>query len=170
MFAAFRHGARCLALATLALLAAGCLGGADREAWPEAAAVPPAAITHPARQRVVDTALAQLGVPYRYGGSTPQQGFDCSGLVQYSYTAAGVKIPRTSRAQLEATAPVPLSDAQPGDLVFFQGPQYSHVGIYLGAGRFVHAPQTGRSVEIGSLGSSWYRARFVRAGTAFTPP
>jgi len=117
----------------------------------------------PVRSHIVFTALQMVGAPYRYGGSTPA-GFDCSGLVQYAYRSAGLRVPRTSREQLTATAPVPLAEAAPGDLLFFQGKDSSHVGIYLGEGRFVHAPFTGRNVEIGRLDDGYYRSNFVRAG------
>ena len=104
-----------------------------------------------------------VGVPYRYGGESPD-GFDCSGLVQYAYRSAGVSVPRTSRDQLRASSPVPLADAAAGDLVFFQSKDFSHVGIYLGQGRFVHAPATGRAVAIASFNEAYYRRNFVRAG------
>jgi cell wall-associated NlpC family hydrolase len=117
----------------------------------------------PVRSRIVFTALQMVGVPYRYGGATPD-GFDCSGLVQWSYRNAGVPVPRTSREQFQAAAPVPLASASPGDLVFFRSRDYSHVGIYVGENRFVHAPNTGRSVEITSLDDPWYQKNFVRAG------
>jgi murein DD-endopeptidase len=158
--------------ATAALLVAGmglALGGCFQAAQvPEApvagvATRPDGAEPDPVRSRIVFTALQMVGAPYRYGGESPA-GFDCSGLVQYAYRSAGVTVPRTSRDQLAATAPVPLADAGPGDLVFFRSKDYSHVGIYLGQGRFVHAPSTGRTVAIGSFNEAWYRSNFVRAG------
>ncbi|MBM4197064.1 MAG: NlpC/P60 family protein [Gammaproteobacteria bacterium] len=156
---------RWLLVASLAVLA-GC--GTERSVRdaPVATPIPPSVRTleDPRRRTVVDTALAQLGVRYKYGGNSPREGFDCSGLVKYAYDAAGMSVPRVSRDQLAATRPVPLEKAEPGDLVFFRSEDYSHVGIYLGEGRFVHAPQSGRAVEIGSFGNDWYRRRFVRAG------
>jgi cell wall-associated NlpC family hydrolase len=117
---------------------------------------------------VVATARSQLGVPYRYGGATPA-GFDCSGLVLYAYRDAGVALPRTAADQMAATAPLTLENAEAGDLLFFRdGDRTSHVAIYLGAGQFVHAPSTGKNVSIDSLGSSYWRMRFARAGRVAT--
>jgi cell wall-associated NlpC family hydrolase len=151
--------ARLLAAAT-ALALSGCFqAGTAPEASPGATRAEP----DPVRNQIVFTALQMVGVPYRYGGSTPQ-GFDCSGLVQYAYGHAGVSVPRTARAQLEASRPVPLADARPGDLLFFRSEDWSHVGIYLGEGRFVHAPSTGRNVSVANFSDAWYRRNFVRAG------
>ncbi|WKZ12078.1 MAG: C40 family peptidase [Gammaproteobacteria bacterium] len=155
--------------ATLALALGGCFQTAS---LPNAPAPVPAAAApideatppDPLRSRIVFTALQMVGVPYRYGGATPE-GFDCSGLVQYSYRNAGLAVPRTSREQFRVSAPVAIDHAAPGDLVFFRSKDYSHVGIYLGDGRFVHAPNTGRTVEITSLDEPYYRRNFVSAGT-----
>jgi cell wall-associated NlpC family hydrolase len=117
----------------------------------------------PVRSRIVFTALQMVGVPYRYGGDAPD-GFDCSGLVQYAYRNAGLSVPRTSREQLRASRPVTLDEADPGDLLFFRSKDDSHVGIYVGEGRFVHAPATHRTVSIGRLTDAYYRRHFVRAG------
>ena len=117
----------------------------------------------PVRSRIVFTALQMVGVPYRYGGESPD-GFDCSGLVQFAYRSAGISVPRTSRDQLQASAPVTLAEASAGDLLFFHSKDFSHVGIYLGQGRFVHAPATGMNVSIASFNDAYYRRNFVRAG------
>lgn len=130
------------------------------------AAVPPASgqPADPVRAQVVFTALQMVGVPYRWGGSSPA-GFDCSGLVQYAYSNAGLKLPRTAEAQLEASAPVTLENAEAGDLLFFrQDGRTSHVAIYLGEGRFIHAPSTGRQVSLDSFGNAYWRMHFARAG------
>ncbi|MEJ2128998.1 MAG: C40 family peptidase [Woeseiaceae bacterium] len=109
-------------------------------------------------------ARGQVGVPYRYGGNTPA-GFDCSGLVQYSYAAVGVSIPRTTSGQWALMDPVARDDMRAGDLLFFKiSGKMSHVGLYLGDGRFVHAPSSGRAVSIESLRSGFYRKAFIRAG------
>jgi cell wall-associated NlpC family hydrolase len=89
--------------------------------------------------------MAQLGRPYVYGGESPS-GFDCSGLVQYAYRAAGVTLPRTTGAQMSAGTPVSEANLQVGDLVFFYGG--SHVGIYAGNGEVVHAPVPGDVVKL----------------------
>lgn len=108
--------------------------------------------------------MAMMGAPYRYGGATPN-GFDCSGLVVYSYKQAGVSVPRTSREQYRKAKPVPVSTARPGDLVFFGTNQkVSHVGIYLGDDEFIHAPEAGQSVKISSIQDDYYKAHFAGAG------
>lgn len=119
-------------------------------------------------ERVAASALDQVGRPYRYGGSTPQ-GFDCSGLVRYAYLAAGLTVPRTTEDQYRAAHEVKLSRLQPGDLLFFRidSRKVSHVAIYTGAGRFVHAPQSGRTVETRELQDAYYRKRLVAAGRLY---
>jgi murein DD-endopeptidase len=113
---------------------------------------------------VVRHALAMIGTPYRYGGASPR-GFDCSGLVQYAYRQIGVSVPRTTEQQFAAARRIDRRDAQPGDLLFFRFTRtVSHVGIYLGDGRFVHAPTSGRNVEIMSLEQPHYRKHFVGIG------
>ena len=109
-------------------------------------------------------AVRQLGVPYRYGGST-SKGFDCSGLVHYAYSKAGKSIPRTTAGQWRALQPVAANSLRVGDILFFniEG-KVSHVGLYLGSRRFVHAPSSGREVTIAELDSAYYRKVFVRGG------
>jgi cell wall-associated NlpC family hydrolase len=149
---------------SLALALAGCF---SRETLPDPGARPVTAAeltADPRRLRVVFTALQQIGVPYRWGGSSPQ-GFDCSGLVLYSFNSIDRPLPRTAADQMTASRPVALADALPGDLLFFrQGGRTSHVGIYLGQSRFVHAPNTGGNVRIDHLGMSYWRRSFARAG------
>jgi cell wall-associated NlpC family hydrolase len=101
-------------------------------------------------QRAVRIAARELGVPYRYGGSSPS-GFDCSGLVAYVYGRLGVRLPHNAAAQYGYGRPVDRSRLRPGDLVFFHG--LGHVGLYIGRGRIIHAPQSGERVEIQSLAS-----------------
>lgn len=103
-------------------------------------------------QAIVNAAYSQLGVPYVYGGMTPGVGLDCSGLVQYCHAVAGISLPRTSAAQ--GGSGVAVTDPQPGDIVCYSG----HVGIYIGNGQMIHAPQTGDVVKIADVyGSPWYR-------------
>lgn len=113
-------------------------------------------------QAVID-ALQLTGYPYVYGGESPQQGFDCSGLVVYVYKQQGVTLPRTTRSLARQLQTVPREQLQPGDLVFFHTDRpFSHVGIYLGEGHFIHAPssRTGR-VMISSLQQPYWRERFI---------
>ena len=113
--------------------------------------------------RAAATAAHLVGAPYRYGGMGPD-GFDCSGLVYYSFRNAGARVPRTSVEQFRAARPVPLIDARPGDLVFFRlDDKVSHVGIYLGHLQFVHAPSHGGSVEVESLENRYYERHLVGA-------
>ena len=102
----------------------------------------------------VATALDQVGDPYVTAGAGPDQ-FDCSGLTQYAYAAAGIDLPHSSRAQSQLGAPVARADLQPGDLVFFYSP-VSHVGLYIGNGQMVHASVTGRPVAVTSVDKSGY--------------
>ncbi len=109
-------------------------------------------------------ALDQVGVPYRYGGSSPT-GFDCSGLVQYSYSRAGKRVARTTGQLWSSTTAVPRSELRIGDVLFFNiDGKMSHVGLYLGERRFVHAPASGRAVSVASLDAPYYEAAFLRAG------
>lgn len=108
-------------------------------------------------------ALSHIGVPYRFGGTSPEAGFDCSGLVQYVYNrGAGVVLPRNTQALSEVGAPVPVEALEPGDLVFFDTLRrpYSHVGIYLGDHRFIHAPTTGGQVELVDLRERYWQSRY----------
>ncbi len=114
--------------------------------------------------RAARIAVDQVGVPYRYGGSGPT-GFDCSGLVQYSYRQAGKSLPRTTGQLWNHTVTVPRKELRAGDLLFFSiAGKMQHVGLYLGNGNFVHAPSTGRTVTVESLSSEFYRDAFLRAG------
>ena len=110
--------------------------------------LPPRPVPLPLGQRAVRLARAQLGVPYLWGGASPS-GFDCSGLVMWVYGRLGVRLPHNAAALYGTGRPVALGAMRPGDLVFFPG--LGHVGIYVGAGRMIHAPQSGRSVEVEAL-------------------
>lgn len=128
----------------------------------------PARATHSGddyHRSVVAAAADVVGAPYRYGGSTPQ-GFDCSGLVHYAHTRAGIPVPRTTGAQMREALPVSLDLVRPGDVLFFEldGKKISHVGIYAGDGRFIHAPSTGKSVSYARLESAFWSARLIGAG------
>jgi cell wall-associated NlpC family hydrolase len=111
-------------------------------------------------QRVVRYAKRFIGVRYVYGGSSPRAGFDCSGFVRYVYAHFGVSLPHSSYAQFDDGRRVSRGSLRPGDLVFFDG--VGHVGLYVGNGRFIHAPHTGTHVQISPL-AGWYSTRFSGA-------
>jgi hypothetical protein len=135
-----------LCMALLPLLLAAC------------ASTPVAKIDDGAADRAADHAMKMVGKPYRPGGAAASTGFDCSGLVQYSYSQAGVKVARSTEEQLRRSAPVSKSKLRRGDLLFFDqdGKKKSHVGIYLGDGRFVHAPSSGKQVRTDRLDSAYW--------------
>jgi cell wall-associated NlpC family hydrolase len=124
------------------------------------------------RSEALLQAVLALGVDYRYGGDSPATGYDCSGLVAHVFEQAwGLKLPHNARAQSEIGTPVSLAELQPGDLVFYntQHRPFSHVGIYLGNGRFVHAPRTGARVRVARLRARYWMRRFDGA-RRLTPP
>lgn len=119
---------------------------------------------HKSANLAAAVALQQIGVPYRYGGSTPH-GFDCSGLIYYSYSKAGKNVPRTTGSMWSGIQPVAKSRLQVGDVLFFRiEGKMSHVGMYIGDDQFVHAPASGRTVSVDSLRSDFYRRALIRAG------
>lgn len=123
---------------------------------------------------VLFRALGLVGTPYRYGGNTPDGGFDCSGLIGFVYRdAAGIRLPRSTRELISMRAPsVGRDRLQSGDLLFFAtngGSQVSHAGIYVGNGRFVHAPSSGGTVRLDSLSNSYWQRTYLNAKRVFTP-
>jgi murein DD-endopeptidase len=122
---------------------------------------------------IASMARAQIGVPYRYGGDEPRGGFDCSGLVAYVHSQEGIVVPRTAALQYAAASKVDEDELRPGDLVFFRTTpgrrEVTHVGVYTGQRRFVHAPQTGRDVTETSLDDPYYRDTFVGSGRLHDP-
>jgi murein DD-endopeptidase len=117
-----------------------------------------APVSGAAASRAAGHALKMIGRPYRYGGASPA-GFDCSGLVHFSYRQVGVAVPRSTQAQWQASRTVRPSERRPGDLLFFdqEGRKNSHVGIYLGNGEFVHAPSSGKQVRRDRLDTPYWR-------------
>jgi cell wall-associated NlpC family hydrolase len=108
-------------------------------------------------------ALLSLGLDYRYGGNSPETGFDCSGLVAHVFREAyGIRLPQNARAQSEYGVRVSLAELRAGDLVFYNtlNRPFSHVGIYLGDGRFVHAPKTGAQVRVEPIQGAYWMKRF----------
>jgi len=117
-------------------------------------------------QDVAMFALGLIGVEYRFGGNTPEEGLDCSGLVRHVFQqVTGVSLPRTSKAMSRVGAPIAVADLKVGDLVFFDTRlfAYSHVGIYLGDQRFIHAPSRGSEVEIARMSDGYWRKHFSGA-------
>jgi cell wall-associated NlpC family hydrolase len=112
-------------------------------------------------QQAITIALRAVGVPYRWGGASPEGGFDCSGLIHWAYAHLGVELPHSSYALYELGTSVAPGKLKPGDLLFFSG--LGHVGLYLGGGRMVHAPRSGRTVEVVTLDGSNYGERLVGA-------
>lgn len=164
--------ARGLALLCVVLLLAalsGCGGGqkAVRHDRPAQRAWPVVEPENPdAANAVLMRAISLVGTPYRYGGNTPEGGFDCSGLVNYVYRdMLSLSLPRTSRDLAAWQGPrISPERLAAGDLVFFgQGKDVSHVGIYVGEGRFVHAPSTGGTVRLDHLDGSYWRDHYTGA-------
>ncbi|MCP9339225.1 C40 family peptidase [Stutzerimonas xanthomarina] len=160
-----------LARSTAVLLAAMLLAACSSQAPVEPVAVTPLPAPQEfpgAAEDVLFTALGLVGTPYRYGGNTPQGGFDCSGLITYVYRgAAGVALPRTTRAMNAMRGATISRDAlKAGDLLFFAtsgGRRVSHAAIYVGEGRFVHAPSTGGTVRLDSLSNSYWQKSYLSA-------
>jgi hypothetical protein len=118
------------------------------------------------RRRIAGSALSFLGSPYRWGGRSTEEGFDCSGLTTAAYRLGGVALPRTARDQHAGGVPVSLSELREADLVFFaidRKRKPTHVGLYLGNGRFIHAPGSGKVVRVDDLSSRYYQRHFLGA-------
>ncbi len=153
------------------LLAVLALGGCSliRRPPPQAPVTPPLAAQPSAAdargEEIAATAAGLVGSPYEFGGADAA-GFDCSGLALYVYAHAGIAIPRTARAQQRAGQAVPPGELAPGDLVFFAFGRggVDHVGVYLGRGRFVHAPHRGVAVSIGDLANEYFARHLVNGG------
>ncbi|WP_053182739.1 C40 family peptidase [Pseudomonas kilonensis] len=126
--------------------------------------VPPMATK--ASSNVLSRAVNVLGTPYRWGGSSPSKGFDCSGLVKYAFNDATFDLPRTSNAMAAGHGEkVERKDLKPGDLIFFKlkSRRVNHVAIYLGNDRFIHAPRRGKSVSIDTLNKPYWNSHYVVA-------
>ena len=156
-----------MTLICASLILAGCASPPGKVSMPRAKVVPSQRafdeIASAQARELALHALSQMGAPYRYGGATPDYGFDCSGLVQYVYSrGAGLLLPRNTQGMSEVGAPVSRGELEPGDLVFFDTLRkpYSHVGIYVGDQRFIHAPATGGVVELVDMRHRYWQSRF----------
>jgi len=161
-----------LLLLGLAALVTGCAGTPEQPVARSLSRIrvepQPAEIT--AGGAIAELAMGMVGTRYRYGGTDPTEGFDCSGLVFYAYGQAGYPVPRTSQELFRAARKIAVGEADPGDLMFFQDQaKLSHVGIYVGDGQFVHAPASGQTVAIADLGSPYYQEHLVAVGRLLPP-
>lgn len=155
---------RAFLLVLIALLSA-CASEAPQQENPT---VSTAAYFSPVAEDVLIRAIGLVGTPYRYGGNTPASGFDCSGLIGFVYRdAAGLSLPRSTREMSVMRVPaIPRNALQPGDLLFFAtsgGSSVSHAGIYVGEGRFVHAPSSGGTVRLDNLASTYWNKTYLNA-------
>ena len=111
---------------------------------------------------IMKTAYAQMGKKYRYGGASPRQGFDCSGLVYWLYRTNGVKVPRSTKQQAHVGYSIPKTKAAPGDIVVFRtGFSSLHTGLYAGNNTFIHSPSKGRAVRVESLDAMYWKNKLV---------
>lgn len=119
----------------------------------------------PLRGSLVQNAYNHLGIPYRYGGTT-RNGMDCSGLTQSVYKNSGIRIPRTTAQQRDASRTIHVSKLLPGDLIFFKtSAKSNHVGIFIGDRKFIHASTGSKKVKIDQMDKQYWRQRFVKFGT-----
>ncbi|MBF1265730.1 MAG: C40 family peptidase [Neisseria sicca] len=122
-------------------------------------------------QELMLHSMGLIGTPYKWGGSTTSTGFDCSGMIQFVYkNALGVSLPRTARDMAAASRKIPDSRLKAGDLVFFNtggANKYSHVGLYIGNGEFIHAPSSGKTIKTEKLSSPFYAKNYLGAHTFF---
>ncbi|WP_095078407.1 C40 family peptidase [Pseudomonas sp. Irchel s3h17] len=164
-----------LALMFLAALLSACASRTPPPAKVARAPVfAPSQSFSPVADDVLFRALGLVGTPYRWGGNTPDSGFDCSGLIGYVYRdAAGITLPRTTSEMIGMQAPsVGKTALQTGDVIFFAtngGSQVSHAGIYVGEGRFVHAPATGGTVKLDSLSKAYWQKAYLSAKRVLQP-
>lgn len=149
---------RLLALTMLLLLSACSTPRHDT------ASLPPAPPSDESRMNSLAIyAMSLSDTPYRYGGANPENGFDCSGFVQFVFqNSLGMKLPRTSAEMSRVGIPLEIGELRPGDLVFFntRKSRFSHVGIFIGENRFVHSPKTGKAISIASLDDRYWRSRY----------
>ena len=156
------YGARVVACAGIALLACALLlaHGCGKNKISSGGPVKFGKASGP---NVVATAKTQLGKPYKYGGTSPKTGFDCSGLILWSYSQYGVKVPRLARDQAKTGKAVKKSQLRHGDIVVFRisGRSGIHTGIYSGNGKFVHSPSSGKRIREDSINTDYWKRRYV---------
>ena len=153
---------RCVMVILLLMLGA-CTAPVGHDARPARLSLPETAAPTEARQEFVLRALGFVGVPYRWGGTTPEAGFDCSGLIRYIYEQmTGRPLPYNAYGLARIAQAIDDAELQPGDLVFFHtlSEPFSHVGIYLGESRFLHAPRSGSTVRISDMNNRYWTSRY----------
>lgn len=169
-----------LCLNAFILASCGTTSGKHRK--PESGARYPAQQIQPVRISHIDRtqgsqelmlhSLGLIGTPYKWGGSTTATGFDCSGMIQFVYkNALNINLPRTARDMAAASRKIPDSRLKAGDLVFFNtggAHRYSHVGLYIGNGEFIHAPSSGKTIKTEKLSTPFYAKNYLGAHTFFT--
>ena len=163
-----RCGRRSALVFAFTTVLAGCSSAPAKQAG-ERASVTPGAVNAqrsahvPIGQKIVSLAETLIGTPYRFGGTSPSEGFDCSGLIYYAYHKQGIEVPRQQQADYSRN--ISLTSAQPGDILFFRinGEKISHAGIYAGNKQFIHAPKGARTVSYARLNSYW-RPRLFKVG------
>ncbi len=151
---------KALLLSSMLALVAGCSTAPERAPAAAGSTRPTAELGDEAATH----ALKMIGKPYRYGGASPS-GFDCSGLILYSYRQAGKALPRSTESQRAAARPIKVSQLRRGDLLFFnqEGKKYGHAAIYVGEGRFVHAPSSGKRVRADRLDNPYWKKHLSEA-------
>lgn len=161
-----RHTVHLLGILGLLLLTACSSQGPVRE--PVKPYIPPASAFNPMADDVLFRAIGLVGTPYVWGGNTPSSGFDCSGLIGFVYhDVAGIRLPRTTQQMMQMKGQqVPRHQLQSGDIVFFSTAGHgrvSHAGIYVGEGRFVHAPSSGGTVRLDSVNAKYWDKAYLQA-------
>lgn len=167
-----------LCLSALLLASCGTTSGKHRQPKPKQTVrqIQAVRISHIDRtqgsQELMLHSLGLIGTPYKWGGSSTATGFDCSGMIQFVYkNALSVKLPRTARDMATASRKIPDSRLKAGDLVFFNtggAHRYSHVGLYIGNGEFIHAPSSGKTIKTEKLSTPFYAKNYLGAHTFFT--
>lgn len=172
-----KHAPRSLVSLCLAVTLAACLVGLTGCGPKRITGMAPArqgysAVRTQVGAKVVRTAATQIGKPYRSGGTSPQKGFDCSGLIYWAYQQHGIKVPRVTTSQARAGQPVSRAGLQPGDIVVFRSassPNGLHTGLYAGEGKFIHSPNSRSKVRMDSLNATHWKKNYLTGRRIVAP-